>query len=101
MRIRKKDKWKTAFKTRYSHFEYQVMLFGLTNALTSFQRLINKTLVKKLNIFVIIYLDDILIYTDDYKDGHVAAVLWVLEQLRKYLLYEEELISSGRGLFSW
>ena len=37
IKIRKRDKWKTAFRTRYGHFEYQVMLFGLTNALVSFQ----------------------------------------------------------------
>ena len=50
------------------------MLFGLTIASASFQRYINKILVEKLDIFVIVYLDDILIYTDDDKDGHVAAV---------------------------
>ena len=50
------------------------MPFGLTNAPASFQGYINKILVEKLDIFVIVYLDDILIYTDDDKDGHVAAV---------------------------
>ena len=74
MRIRKGDKWKTAFKTRYGHFEYQVMPFGLTNALASFQGYINKIFAEKLDIFVIVYLDDILIYTDDDGDGHVTAV---------------------------
>ena len=52
-----------AFQTRYSHFEYQVMSFGLSNASASFQGYINKILVKKLNIFIIVYLEDILIYT--------------------------------------
>ena len=42
---------------------------------------------KKLDIFVIVYLNDILIYTDDDGDGHIAAVRWVLEQLRKFLLF--------------
>ena len=79
MRIRKGDEWKTAFRTRYGHFEYQVMLFGLTNAPASFQGYINKILAEKLDIFVIVYLDDILIYTKDDGDGHVAAVQWVLE----------------------
>ena len=50
------------------------MHFGLTNALASFQKYINEILVEKLNIFVIVYLDDILIYTNDNGDGHVAAV---------------------------
>ena len=65
MRIKEGDKEKTAFQTRYSHFEYQVMPFGLFNALASFQGYINKILAKKLDIFVIVYLDDILIYTQD------------------------------------
>ena len=87
MRIREGDKWKTAFRTRYSHFEYQVIPFSLTNAPISFQEYINKILSEKLDIFVIVYLDDILIYTEDDGDGHVAAVRLDLEQLRKFLLY--------------
>ena len=87
MRIREGDELKTAFKTWYGHLEYQVMPFGLTNALTSFQRYINKILVEKLDFFVIVYLDDILIYTNDDADGHVAAVRWVLEQLKKFSLF--------------
>ena len=86
MRIREGDKWKTAFRTRYGHFEYQVMPFGLTNAPASFQGYINKILAEKLDIFVIVYLDDILIYTDD-DESHVTAVRWVLEQLRKFSLF--------------
>ena len=74
IRIRKGDKWKTVFKTRYSHFVYQVMPFGLINALASFQRYINKIFVEMFDIFIIVYLDDILIYTDDDRNGHVAAV---------------------------
>ena len=50
------------------------MPFGLTNALASFQGYINKILTEKLDIFVIAYLNDILIYTEDDGDGHVAAV---------------------------
>ena len=87
MRIRERDEWKTAFRTRYGHFEYQVMPFGLTNAPASFQGYINKILAEKLDIFIILYLDDILIYTDDDGDGHVSAVRWVLEQLKKFSLF--------------
>ena len=79
MRIRKGDEWKTAFRTQYSHFKYQVMPFVLTNAPESFQGYINKIFVEKFDIFVIVYLDDILIYTDDDGDGHVSAVWWMLE----------------------
>ena len=87
MRIREENKWKTAFRTRYCHFEYQMMPFSLTNIPASFQGYINKILVEKLDIFVIVYLDNILIYTKDDGNGHVAAVQWVLEQLRKFSLY--------------
>ena len=87
MRICKRDKWKTAFRTRYGHFEYHVISFSLTNAPASFQGYINKIFVEKFDIFVIVYLDDILIYTEDDRDSHFAAVQWVLEQLRNFLLY--------------
>ena len=50
-----------AFKTYYNLFKYQVILFGSSNTLTTFQKYVNKILAEKLNIFMIIYLDDILI----------------------------------------
>ena len=59
------------------------MLFGLSNAPASFQSYINKILAKKLDIFVIVYLDDIFIYTKHPDQAHVNAVQWVLEELRK------------------
>ena len=74
IRICEGDEWKTAFRTQYGHFEYQVMPFGLTNALASFQVYINNMFTEKLDIFVIVYLDDILIYTKDDGNGHVAAI---------------------------
>ena len=87
MRIREGNEWKTAFRTRYGHFEYQVMPFVLSNAPASFQGYINKILAKKLDIFVIFYLDDILIYTDGEGQGHVEAVQCVLDILRKNSLF--------------
>ena len=63
------------------------MLFNLTNAPRSFQGYVNKILAEKLNIFVIVYLDDILIYTKDLRKAHVEAIQLVLEVLRKYGLY--------------
>ena len=87
MRIREGDEWKTAFRTRYGHFEYQVMPFGLSNAPATFQGYVNKILAEKLDIFVIVYLDDILIYIKDLGQPHVEAVRWVLDQFRKYLLF--------------
>ena len=87
MRIKEGDEWKTAFRTRYGHFEYQVMPFGLSNAPASFQGYINKILTEKLNIFIIIYLDDILIYTENQGKGHVEIVRWILDLLRKNSLF--------------
>ena len=74
MRICEGDEWKTAFKTRYNYFEYQVMSFGLFNAPANFQGYVNKILAEKLDIFVVVYLNDILIYTKNLKEPHVEAV---------------------------
>ena len=74
MKIHEGDKWKTAFRTQYDHFKYQVILFGLSNALATFQGYVNKILAEKLNIFVIVYLDDILIYIKDPGQPHIEAV---------------------------
>ena len=63
------------------------MPFGLFNTPASFQGYINKILAEKLDIFVIVYLDDILIYTEDPGQPHLDAVRWVLEQLRKHGLF--------------
>ena len=63
------------------------MPFGLSNAPASFQGYINKILAEKLDVFVIVYLDDILIYTEDERQGHVEAVRWVLDLLRKNGLF--------------
>ncbi len=60
------------------------MPFGLSNANASFQGYINKILAEKVDIFVVVYLDNILIYTKDERQPHVEAVERVLEQLRKH-----------------
>ncbi len=87
MRIREGDEWKMGFCTRYGHFEYQVISFGLSNVPASFQDYINKIFVEKLDIFIVVYLDDILVYTEDPGQSHVDVVRWVIEQLRKYGFY--------------
>ena len=63
------------------------MPFGLSNIPASFQDYIIKILAEKLNIFVIVYLDDILIYTKDPGQLYMDAVRWVLEKLRKHGLF--------------
>ena len=80
IRMKEGEEWKTAFRTRYGHYEYQVMPFGLTNAPASCQALINNTLRKMLDISVIAYLDDILIFSKT-KEEHVKHVKEVLTAL--------------------
>ena len=68
IRIRKGDEWKTAFRTRYDHFEYLIMPFDLTNAPATFQTYINKSLTNLINNFCVVYLDDILIYSSSREE---------------------------------
>ena len=77
VRIAEGDEWKTAFRTRYGSFEWLVMPFGLTNAPSAFQRFMNDIFSDLLDVHVIIYLDDILIYSDNPADHkkHVREVL--------------------------
>ena len=63
------------------------MFFGLSNALATFQGYVNKILAEKLDVFVIIYLDDILIYIEDPSQPYIEAIYWVPDQLRKYSLF--------------
>lgn len=86
IRIAEEDRWKTAFRTRYGHFEYLVMPFGLTNAPASFQAYINEALKGLLDDICVAYMDDILIYSTDPEE-HERHVRLVLERLRKYKLY--------------
>jgi hypothetical protein len=77
LRIKEGDEWKTAFKTRYGHFEYLVMPFGLANAPATFQLYIHRALGGLLDRTCVVYLDDILIYSENEEDhdGHVEEVL--------------------------
>ena len=80
VRVAKGDEWKTAFRTRYGHFEYLVMPFGLTNAPATFQAFLNDVLRECLDTVVVIYLDDILIYSAD-EESHTKHVRQVLQLL--------------------
>jgi hypothetical protein len=75
------DKWKTAFCTQYSLYEFQVMHYGLTNAPASFQCFMNEVFKELLDVCVVVYLDDILIYSDNPAD-HLQHVHEVLRRLR-------------------
>jgi len=86
VQMKKGKEWKTVFWTRYRHYKYTVMLFELKNTLTTFQRLINDTLREYLDDFVITYLNDILIYSDDL-EMHCSHVHKVLRKLNERTLY--------------
>ena len=82
IRMKEGEEWKTAFRTRYGHYEYLVMPFGLTNAPATCQALINNVLRHHLDETVVAYLDDILIYSEN-EEEHVRHVKEVLECLKK------------------
>jgi transposase InsO family protein len=86
LRIKEGDEWKTAFRTRYGHFEYMVMPFGLANAPSTFQAYINQAMQGLLDVVCVVYLDDILIYSHD-ESKHEEHVKMVLERLRENGLY--------------
>ena len=71
--IKEGDEWKTAFRMRYGLFEYKVMHFGLANAPATFQNMKNEIFRDMINLGVIIYLDEILIYSENEQD-HVVLV---------------------------
>jgi hypothetical protein len=89
VQVKEGDEWKTTFRTRYGHFEYSVMPFGLTNALASFQHMMNNIFQEYLDHLVVIYLDNILIYSRN-EEEHVHHIRLVLEKLREQGLYAKQ-----------
>jgi hypothetical protein len=86
MKIRPSDIPKTTFSTRYGMYEFTVMLFGLTNAPAYFMNLMNKVFMEYLDKFVVVFIDDILIYSKN--DGeHEEHMRLVLQKLRDNQLY--------------
>ncbi|GKA95618.1 putative nucleotidyltransferase, ribonuclease H [Tanacetum coccineum] len=86
LRVHEDDIPKTAFRTRYGHFEFTVMPFGLTNAPAVFMDLMNRVCRPYLDKFVIVFIDDILIYSKTQEE-HVEHLRLVLELLKKEKLY--------------
>ncbi|GJX38275.1 putative nucleotidyltransferase, ribonuclease H [Tanacetum coccineum] len=86
LRVRDEDIPKTVFRTRYGHYEFQVMPFGLTNAPAVFMDLMNHVCKSYLDKFVIVFIDDILIYSRN-KEEHTNHLRIILELLKKDKLY--------------
>ena len=86
LKIKDEDVHKTAFRTRYGHYEFLVMPFGLTNAPAAFMRLMNEVFQEYLDKFVIVFIDDILVYSKS-KSDHIRHLNLVLRKLREHRLY--------------
>nr|GFC36508.1 putative reverse transcriptase domain-containing protein [Tanacetum cinerariifolium] len=96
LRVRDEDIPKTTFRTRYGHYEFQVMPFGLTNAPAVFMDLMNRVCKQYLDKFVIVFIDDILIYSRN-KEEHANHLRIILELLRKEKLYAKFSICDFLG----
>ena len=86
LKIKASDIPKTAFRTRYGHYEYLVMPFGLTNAPAAFMDLMNRVFKPYLDQFIVVFIDDILIYSKT-KEEHFEHLRIVLQTLREHKLY--------------
>ncbi|KAL0173996.1 hypothetical protein M9458_029964, partial [Cirrhinus mrigala] len=89
IRIREGDEWKTAFSTASGHYEYLVMPFGLANSPSYFQAFVNKVFRDMLNRCVIVYIDDILIFSNSFAE-HGQHIRAVLQRLIQHKLYAKE-----------
>ena len=86
LKIKSEDIPKTAFRTRYGHYEFLVMSFGLTNAPAAFMDLMNRVFKPFLDHFVIVFIDDILVYSKN-REEHEQHLRLALQTLREYELY--------------
>jgi hypothetical protein len=86
IRLRPADEEKTAFKTHHGHFQFRVMPFGLTNAPATFQCIMNSVFAPFLRKFVIVFLDDILVYSPSWEQ-HLDHLRSVMEKLRESQFY--------------
>ncbi len=86
IRIREEDEWKTTFKCRFDHYQYKMMLFELANSSITFQVYINKTMHSYLDLFVLMYIDDLLMFFSS-TEKHIEHVKLMLQRLRKFNFY--------------
>jgi hypothetical protein len=95
--IRAEDIPKTAFTTRYGLFEYLVMSFGLTDAPAHFTYLMNSVFMPELDKFVVVFIDDILIYSKN-EEEHAQHLRIVLTRLREHQLYAKDILAEGNPI---
>jgi hypothetical protein len=86
IKIRKEDEWKTTFRCRFDHYQYKMMLFELANSSITFQIYINKTMHSYLDLFVLMYINDLLMFFSSTKK-HIEHVKLMLQRLREFNLY--------------
>ncbi|GJX30497.1 putative reverse transcriptase domain-containing protein [Tanacetum coccineum] len=105
LRVQEEDIPKTAFRTRYGHYEFQIMLFGLTNAPAVFVDLMNRVCKPYLDRFVIVFINDILIYSKSIKEheGHLKLILKLLKEEDLYAKFSkcEFWLSKKSVKFDW
>ncbi|WP_245227334.1 reverse transcriptase family protein, partial [Parasedimentitalea maritima] len=91
LRVREQDIHRTAFRTRYGHYEFVVMPFGLTNAPAVFMELMNSIFIDFLDQFVVVFIDDILVYSRSREEhtGHLRTVLQILRDRELYAKFSK------------
>ena len=96
LKIREEDIPKTAFRTRYGHYEFLVMSFGLTNAPAAFMDLMNRVFEEYLDKFVIVFIDDILIYSriKEEHEEHLRLILRKATSLEVYAKQGEDVLHA-------
>ena len=95
LKVKKEDIQKTAFRTRYGHYEFLVMPFGVTNALAVFMDLMNRIFSPYLDKFVLVFIDDILVYSKN-EEEHAEHLKIMLQTLRLEQLHAN-LVSVSSG----